>query len=160
MAAAWLAASCRISSSDAAWATARLSWVSFLSRATAGSSARKAPLGRSVLLDMDPSAADRHVVGLLVMCAAPGLVYADATPEPIAPLDLEQDEVVAHITQPGEIGGTGRCLQGSMDHVFQDEEGGDPQDGHPLHQRIEKVVNSLGVCGRHGQIPDGVDDDP
>src|SRR3954470_18741422 len=118
MAAAWLAASCRISSSEAAWATARLSWVSFLSRATAGSSARKAPLGRSVLLDTDPCAGDGHVAGFLVVPATPGLVHTDPTPEQVAPLDLQQDEVVAHIAQTGEVGRSHGTLERSMDHVF------------------------------------------
>src|SRR3954469_23815936 len=114
MAAAWLAASCRISSSEAAWATARLSWVSFLSRATAGSSTRKAPLGRSVLLDTHACGGDRNVVDFLVLRAAPGLVSADPAPEPVTSLDLQQDQVVAHVAQAGKIGGSPWNLQRSV----------------------------------------------
>src|SRR5919107_1001895 len=159
MAAAWLAASCRMSSRDAAWATARLSWVSFRSSATAGSSARKAPLGLSVLLDMDPSGTDAHLTGGFIVTAAPCLVDPNPSPETISLLDLQQYEVVTHIAEPGEVSRAGRALHRPVDNVLQEEEDGDAQDGEPLHQGIEKVVDALRVCRRHCQIADGVNDD-
>src|SRR5215211_7410411 len=104
MAAACRALSSRMSSRDAAWATSRLNAVRWRRAARAPSAAPPAAVtaAASASADTEPAAGDGDRVHALVVGAPPGFVDAEPPAQPLAALDLQQEQVVAHVAQPAE----------------------------------------------------------
>src|SRR5918998_1235247 len=97
---------------------------------------------------------------LVIVIAAASLIDRQSAPKSFAALDLEKDEVVAHVAQPAKLGGTRRHLQGTMYRVFHGEHDRYSGAGKPLYQRIKEIMDALGVSGGHREIPHCIDHHP